>query len=62
MFSLEKPTPSAEMIYSSELIKSTFMELGNNDDALAEELAFYWGCLAVGAISITIQLPPHSDL
>jgi AcrR family transcriptional regulator len=62
MFGLERPTPSAEMVYNFELLRSTFLELANNDDALAEELLFHWICLTLGAISITIQLPPPPHL
>jgi AcrR family transcriptional regulator len=62
MFSLERPIPSAEMIYNLELLKSAFMELANNDGALAEELFFYWICLTFGAITVTIQLPPPPHL
>jgi AcrR family transcriptional regulator len=62
MFGLERPTPSAEMVYNFKLLKSIFMELANNDDALAEELGFFWICLTIGAIYVTIQLPPPPHL
>jgi AcrR family transcriptional regulator len=58
MFSLERPTPSEEMRYNMKLIKETFKELANHDQALAEELGLYWICLTQGAISVMMHLPP----
>jgi AcrR family transcriptional regulator len=58
MFSLERPTPNEEMRYSMKLIKETFKELANHDQALAEELGLYWICLTQGAISVMMNLPP----
>lgn len=58
MFSFERPVPSEEMIYNLNLIKSTFLELANNDVVIAEEIGTYWACLTQGAISMMMLLPP----
>ncbi|MGB8657959.1 MAG: helix-turn-helix domain-containing protein [Candidatus Zixiibacteriota bacterium] len=58
MFSLERPTPSEEMVYNFGLTKSIFLEISQGNELLAEELVLNWVCLIEGAISTMMQLPP----
>ena len=62
MFSLERPTPSEEMVYFFSLTENIFMELSKNNKVLSQYLLLSWICLNHGAISILMQsppLPPH---
>ena len=58
MFSLERPTPSEEMMYIFGLMESIFMELSKNNKALSQEMLLSWVCFTHGAISVLMQLPP----
>jgi AcrR family transcriptional regulator len=58
MFSLERPTPSEEMVYFFSLTENIFMELSKNNEVLSQELLLSWICLNHGAISILMQIPP----
>jgi AcrR family transcriptional regulator len=58
MFSLERPTPSEEMVYFFSLTESIFMELSKNNKVLSQDLLLSWICLNHGAISILMQFPP----
>lgn len=61
MFSLERVTPSKEMLYNMSLMKRIFMEIANNDEMLGKELLLSWVCLNRGAVS-TLKRdtpPPH---
>lgn len=58
MFSLERPTPSEEMVYFFCLTESIFMELSKNNKVFSQDLLLSWICLNHGAISVLMQLPP----
>jgi AcrR family transcriptional regulator len=58
MFSLERPTPSEEMMNIFNLSENIFLELAKNNKKLSQELLMNWVCLNHGAISVLIQLPP----
>jgi len=58
MFSLERPTPSEEMMYIFGLMESIFMELSKNNKTLSQEMLLSWVCFTHGAISVLMQLPP----
>jgi AcrR family transcriptional regulator len=61
MFSLERPTPSEEMMNIFNLSENIFLELAKNNKKLSQELLMNWVCLNHGAISLLMQLPspPH---
>jgi len=62
MFSLERPTPSEEMMNIFNLSENIFLELAKNNKKLSQELLMNWVCLNHGAISVLIQLPPPPHL
>jgi hypothetical protein len=58
MFSLERPTPSEEMVHFFSLTESIFMELSKNNKVISQSLLLSLICLNHGAISILMQSPP----
>ena len=58
MFSLERPTPSEEMMHYFGLVESMFLEFAKSDKELSEDLLLNWASLTHGAISFLMQLPP----
>jgi AcrR family transcriptional regulator len=61
MFSLERPTPSKEMIEIFTLNDNIFLQLARNDKRLAEDMLTSWSCLSHGGIFMILRLPlpPH---
>ena len=61
MFSLERPTPSEEMIERMRVLESKFLQLANDDPELMVELITNWVCLVTGSISFLnlIKEAPH---
>jgi len=62
MFSLERPTPTEEMIADMKLIEGAFIELIKDKESL-HEIIFSWMCFISGAISIVMRFPdlPHYE-
>jgi AcrR family transcriptional regulator len=61
MFSLDRPTPSKEMIEIFTLVENILLQLSGNNKRLAEEILTSWSCFNHGAISLLLRLPlpPH---
>ena len=63
MFSLERPTPTEEMLSVINIIEKTFLDLTDNNKELLHEIVFDWICIIQGAVSIVMKTPtlPHLE-
>ncbi|MFH0734981.1 MAG: helix-turn-helix domain-containing protein [bacterium] len=61
MFSLERPTPSDNMIKNINIIKGIFKDIANDDAEISKELFLTWIYICHGTLSIMLRYPEPKD-